>query len=140
MDNELIPEKNWWRANLKWLLPLAILGAIGLSFISFVYDANVSNMERENGIVFDQKKWNMKNEDGFAYRNVMLKDLIKSNKLKKLKKQEIIDLLGQPDRIDSAYLFYRVAQQRIGEFPLHTTTLVIKISNDTTGNAVMVHD
>jgi hypothetical protein len=139
MDNELIPQKSWWRANLKWLLPLFIIGLIGLSLISFIYEANVLQMKRENGVIFDRTKWKSKNDEGYVYRNEMLKDLMTSNKLNKLKKTEIIDLLGEPDRIDSAYLFYKVMQQRIGSFPLHTVTLVIKM-NDSTDNAVMVHE
>ena len=81
----------------------------------------------------------MKKDSDYPYRNKMLKDLIASDTLKRLKKEEIINMLGEPDRIDSAYLFYPIAQERLGFFPLHTKTLVIKLSNDSTANSVMIH-
>ena len=81
-------------------------------------------------------------KDGFdyPYRNKMLQDLVTNKKLKKLKKEEIEEMLGQPERIDSAYLFYRIAQQRLHFFPLHNKTLVIKLTDDDKRNSVMIHE
>lgn len=140
MDNELITEKSWWKINWKWLLPVIafiLAGAIVLLAISEI--GNVKK-ERENGTRFDQAKWQMKDGQSYIHRNGMLKDLVASKKLKKLKKEEVTDLLGQPDRIDGAYLFYRITQQSIGLFPLHTTTLVVKISDNGKENPVLIHE
>ena len=52
------------------------------------------------------KEDNDYSQPDYLYRNEMLKDLISNHSLKGLKKDELIDLLGQPDRIDSGYLFY----------------------------------
>lgn len=72
-------------------------------------------------------------QDGkdYPYRKQMLDDLISNQQLKGLKKDSVFHLLGQPDRTDSNYLFYRISQKRIGFFPLQTRTLVIKFTNDT---------
>lgn len=80
---------------------------------------------------FDKTKWSIKDKTDYPYRENMLQDLVYNVKLKGLKKVNILDLLGQPDRTDSNYLFYTVAQERIGALPLHTRTLVIKFINDT---------
>jgi len=88
---------------------------------------------------FDEIKWKTKKDLDYPFREEMLDDLISNHLPKELKRGEILDLLGQPDRIDSSYLFYRVFQKRIGFFPLHTTTLVIKLSPDSTINWVKIH-
>ncbi len=94
------------------------------------------NISREK---FDKTKWSIKDATDYPYRDKMLNDLITNEKLKGLKKKEVIDLLGRPDRIDSSYLFYRIAQQRIGFFPLHTKTLVIKLTKDSTVEWRKIH-
>ena len=76
----------------------------------------------------------------YPYRNEMLKDLVYNVALKGSKKEEVIDLLGQPDRSDSSYLFYAIAQERIGFFPLHTKTLVIKLTKDSTVEWRKIHE
>ena len=89
-------------------------------------------------ITFDQTKWNTKDGNDYPYRNKMLQDLRNSDTLRHLKKEEVIALLGQPDRMDKNYLFYRIAQKHIGLLPLHTKTLVIKLDKDR--NAIMIHE
>jgi hypothetical protein len=88
---------------------------------------------------FNEAKWKTKDGPDYPYRNQMLDNLIDSDTLKQLKRVEILDLLGEPDRIDSAYLFYRVKQKRITFFPLSTKTLVIKLSADSTVDWVKIH-
>ena len=96
--------------------------------------------DRETEIEFEKTKWRKKQDKDYPFREGMLDDLISSKKLKGLKRDEIFDLLGEPDRVDSSYLFYRIAQKRIGFFPLHTKTLVIKLANDSTTNWVRIHE
>jgi hypothetical protein len=113
-------------------------------FLSIIYSCNdnnakqsVTNISQEK---FDKTKWRTKDDNDYPYRDKMLNDLITNVKLKGLKKDEIIDLLGQPDRSDSSYLFYRIAQTRIGFFPLHTKTLVIKLTMDGTVEWRKIHE
>lgn len=136
MDNETLPEKSWWQKNWKWLLPLCLFLLFCIVIINAV--VNVRNRESEKGIAFNKSQWEMKNNADYPNRNKMLKELMTSDTLKQLKKEEVIQVLGQPDRMDNAYLFYTIAQERLGLFPLHTKTLVIKI-NDSTANSVMIH-
>jgi len=136
MNNELIPEKNWWQKNWQWLLPLCLFLLFCFAIVNAV--VNVRNRESEKGTAFDKVKWRTKSNADYPNRNKMLTALMSSDTLKRLKKEEVVQLLGEPDRRDNAYLFYTVAQERLGFFPLHTKTLVIKI-NDSTPNSVMLH-
>ena len=89
---------------------------------------------------FDKTKWRKKQDRDYPYRDEMLDDLIGNKKLDGLGRDEIFDLLGEPSRIDSSYLFYQIFQKRIGFFPLHTKTLVIKLANDSTIDWVRIHE
>lgn len=104
---------------------------------------SVDKSERPEAIsstdmTFNQTKWNTKDGNDYPYRDKMLEDLRSSDTLRHLKKEEVIALLGQPDRMDKNYLFYRIAQEHIGLLPLHTKTLVIKLAKDK--NAIMIHE
>jgi hypothetical protein len=91
---------------------------------------------------FDKVKWATVSGRQYPYRNKMIKDLIENVPLKKLKKEEVIDLLGQPSRTDNGYLFYTVAQEFLGNtyWPLYTKTLVIKLRADSTVEWRKIHE
>jgi hypothetical protein len=81
---------------------------------------------------FDKVKWSIKYGTKYPYRDKMLNHLVYNIKLKGFKKDSVLNLLGEPNRTDTNYLFYTVAQQFLGDgIPLHTKTLVIKFANDT---------
>jgi uncharacterized membrane-anchored protein len=102
--------------------------------------AEKENEESEHEMAFNATKWKTMDGVDYPFRDRMITDLMRSKILKKLKRKEVIVLLGQPNRTDKEYLFYTVAQERIQFFPLHTKTLVIKLSNDSTTNKVMIHE
>ena len=104
-----------------------------ISFLIFTCSCNNNGKKTKTAISqerFDKTKWKTKEDNDYPFRDKMLHDLIANVKLKGLKQDEVIDLLGRPDRTDSSYLFYRVTQKRIGFFPLSTKTLVIKLTKD----------
>lgn len=136
MDNELVTEKNGWKTNWKWIIPLTLFILAGMMVL---LSANLNN-ESKHETPFDKTKWKVKNDMGYAHRNDMLNDLIINQKLKRLKKGEVLEMLGPPNRIDSPFLFYKISEKRLGVFPLHVKTLVIKVSNDSTANKVMIHE
>lgn len=89
---------------------------------------------------FDKIKWSAKDDHHYPYRDVLLAGSLSNHTLDSLEKDEVIDLLGQPDRIDNNYLFYRISQKRMGFWPLHTKTLVIKIFEDGAIEWVRIHE
>lgn len=103
---------------------------------------NTSEETTEDGkteMAFDKAKWQMKEDNDYPYRDKMLSDLIASDSLKTLKKEGILELLGEPTRTDNNYLFYMVSQERAGFWPLHTKTLVIKFTKADSVEWVKIH-
>jgi hypothetical protein len=114
-----------------------------LFFLSCLACKNISNEEPGNKLEkFDKVKWVTRNERQYPFRDGMLKDLMANYELHGIKKDSILNLLGPPDRTDSSYLFYTVAQQFLGNFtiPLHTKTLVIKFMKDSTLEWRKIHE
>lgn len=91
-------------------------------------------------MVFDKTKWSVKNDAAYAYRDKMLYDLLENRKVKLLKKEEILALLGEPDRVDSLFLFYTILQKRMFLFPLHTKSMVIKLKENDSVEWVRIHE
>ena len=91
---------------------------------------------------FDKIKWAVKKDREYPYRNKMLKDFITNYRLTGLKKDTVVNLLGQPNRSDNGYLFYTIAQEYLGNIPvpLHTKTLVIKFAKDSTVEWRKIHE
>lgn len=121
---------------------IIVLTLIFISTISCKNDVdgnNADNPEPQAEIAFNQKKWQIKNENDYPYRKDMISHLIASDTIKTLNKAGIIDLLGQPDRIDNDHLFYQIDQKRIASWPISTKTLVIKMENDEVVEWVKIH-
>lgn len=90
---------------------------------------------------FDKVKWAIRKENEYPYREQMLKDFIVSYQISGLKKEAILDLLGEPSRRDTGYLFYLVSRDFLGSFPVpfHTKTLVIRLKADSTVEWRKIH-
>jgi hypothetical protein len=91
-------------------------------------------------IAFDTTLWAIRQGENYPHRDRMLGDLINNRKLRGLNRSEIKAILGEPDRTDSTYLFYRITQKRIGFLPVHTKTMVIKLAADSTTQWVKIHE
>ena len=90
--------------------------------------------------VFDKTKWRTKEGEDYPFRDEMLHDLVYVQQLKGLKKDELIQLLGEPDRSNKGFLYYRVEQKKLGLWPIHTTTLVIELSEDSIVKTRRIHE
>lgn len=89
---------------------------------------------------FNHIKWQVKEEMKYTYRDRMLDDLIANVPLKGMKRDAVLNLLGEPNRTDSSYLFYTVDQKFLVQFfPLSTKTLVIKFKEDGTVEWRKIH-
>lgn len=91
-------------------------------------------------IQFDKSKWRLKEGLDYPYRDQMVRDLIYNDTVRKLNEQEILNLLGEPTRSTDGHLYYMITQKRLGTWPLHTKSLVIKFSNDSTINWIKIHE
>ena len=97
-------------------------------------------------IAFESDKWKAREGRDYPYRNAMLEDLMNSRQLvgdkglRDLDREQILNLLGAPQREDNNHLFYGVEQKRLGLWPLHTRTLVIQLSEKNEVNWVRIHE
>ena len=91
--------------------------------------------------IFNKEQWLIKDGPDYPYRDRMVADLMTNQGIRKLKYDEIIERLGEPDRINEGHLYYRVNQTRLGDFlVLHTKTMVIQLAPDSTVNWIKIHE
>jgi len=103
-------------------------------------DNSASDDGTETEIKFDKAKWSTKENKDYPFRESMLNDILYNDSLRTLEKFEIVELLGKPDRINNEYLYYTINQKRIGFWPVHTKTLVIKFSEDNLIDWMKIHE
>ena len=93
----------------------------------------------ETEVAFNRELWLTRDGTNFPYRERMYKALFEKDTLKKLKKEQVLQMLGEPTRVDSLYLFYRITEDRVGMMIMRTKTLVIKLREDNSVEKVMIH-
>lgn len=91
-------------------------------------------------ISFDQEKWRLKKGEEYPFREQMLKDIVYNDTVRKLSKEELIALLGEPNKINEGHLYYRISQTKLGFWTLHTKTMVVKLSEDTNIEWIKIHE
>ncbi len=99
-------------------------------------------LKPESELVFDKVKWNTKDGADYSYMDKMLNDIVYNDTVRSLNKDEILDLLGEPSyyRSNESYLYYLITRKRLVFWPLHTKTLVIKLSEDDTIDWIKIHE
>ena len=91
---------------------------------------------------FDKIKWAANDGKVYQYRNNMLNDLVYNQNLKGLKYDNVIDMLGQPDRTDNGHLFYTIVKEYLAntDVIVHSKSLVIKLAKDSTVEWRKIHE
>jgi len=99
-------------------------------------------MKPDSEMVFDKAKWNAKNGADYPYRDKMVNDIVYNDTIRTLDKIEILDLLGEPSyyRNNKNFLYYTIKQKRLISWPLHTKSMVIKLSEDNTIEWIKIHE
>lgn len=111
-----------------------------ISLLTCIYACNnKKDAGTTTQVKFDKIKWQTKDGDAYPYRNDMLDNLIDSVTLKGLRHDSLINLLGQPDRIDNGHLFYSIHRKELGGVTLGTKTFVIKLTPDSTVEWRKIH-
>ena len=115
-----------------------------VSFLSCNTDRqeNTNNVKEEadSEMVFNEDKWKTKEGADYPYRDLMLNNIVYNDTVRSLSKDEIINLLGDPDRIHEDHFYYMIAQKRLLSWPLHTKTMVIKFYDDNTIEWIKIHE
>jgi hypothetical protein len=129
---------------LLLIFGLILLGFLIFSIVTITREARPieeesTSIEESDELLFDKELWSQKQGEEYPYRIQMLNDLVNSERLKGLTEEEVEDLLGRPLRTDKNYIFYRVDETLMFNYPLHTTSLVLKLSADSTVHEVYIH-
>ncbi len=96
--------------------------------------------EIEGKTAFDKVKWGVKEGKDYPYRDQMVNDVVYNDTIRTLGKVEIMELLGEPDRINNGHLYYMIRQSRLASWPLHTKTMVIKLSDTDKVDWIKIHE
>jgi len=114
-----------------------------LIFLSFITCISCQHKVKEAASPekFDKAKWQTGVDGEYPFRDQMVPDLLYTDTLRRLKRDAILDLLGEPTRVDTNFLFYRVKQKTVGGLiPVHTKTLVIKFAKDSSVTWIKIHE
>ena len=89
---------------------------------------------------FDRSRWAVKDGRDYPYREAMVQALVYTDTLRKLKKPELLALLGTPDRTSEDHLYYLVAETRLGPWPLHSRFIVVKLTPTDSVEWIRLHE
>ncbi|MDB5231505.1 MAG: hypothetical protein JWN76_2310 [Chitinophagaceae bacterium] len=94
---------------------------------------NNKNDAPKPDIKFERAQWDTKDGLNYTHRKQMINDLLKNYKWPGIKKDSVINLLGEPDAIEEdIFMLYHYEQKHLGSFPLSTQSLVIQLTPDST--------
>jgi hypothetical protein len=104
-------------------------------------DSVVNGMDTGAGeLVFEKSKWDIMEGNDYPFRDRMVNDVLYNDTIRSLDKVQILELLGKPDRVNENYLYYKIAQKKLGNWPLHTKTLVIKLTESDSIEWIKLHE
>jgi hypothetical protein len=126
---------------MRIILSILILSALCLA-CSNPGDKNFENgaEDQENEMVFDKTKWIRKEGEDYLFRDKMVNRIVHNDTIRTLNKNEILFLLGEPDRINENHLYYTISQKRLGFWPIHTKTMVIKFKTVDAIDWIKIHE
>ncbi len=90
-------------------------------------------------MTFDKSKWLIQEGTNYPYREKMLNDVVYNDTIRSLNKGEILELLGEPNKINDGHLYYTITRTRFELLTLHTKTMVIKLREDDGIEWIKIH-
>jgi len=82
---------------------------------------------------FDTEKWLVKVDMDYPYRDLMIDDLVNNRQIKGLQYQELVKLLGEPQRnwqADSNQYYYQIVEDYGMDIdPVYTKNLMIQLQD-----------
>jgi hypothetical protein len=110
---------------IKYTLPFA-LSLVFLAGCSSSPDAEPTNDTPPTA--FSTVLWREKVQDDYPNRIHVYEEILYSDSVRTLTKNEILEMLGTPDRTGEGHIYYLIKQERLGLWPLHTKFLVFKFT------------
>ena len=105
-------------------------------------DDNVEDQKtvQDSEIAFDKEKWKAKDGEDYPYRDKMLNKVVYNDTIRTLNKDQLLNLLGEPDYIREGHLYYRIDETRLGNWTLKTKTMVVKLVDDRSIEWIKIHE
>lgn len=120
----------------KIILLIVIIG-----FISCKKEKETTKSFQEETIIeLNKVNWNKKEADDYLYRELLIDSVIENKELRSLRQNELINVLGEPNRMENNHLYYTISQKKLGFWPLNQKTLVIKYSENDTITWIKIHE
>ncbi len=94
----------------------------------------------KNAHPFNQAQWQTKEGDNYPYREKMFHTVVYNDTIRSLNKEEILEVLGPADRSENNHYYYRISQTKLRDWPLHTTSMVIKFSEADSVVWIKIHE
>lgn len=91
-------------------------------------------------VEFDKSKWKTKENEVYPFRDQLVNQVLYNDTIRTLKKEELIEILGKPDRINDGHLYYLISKKQLGLWTLHAKTLVIKMKDDDSIEWIKIHE
>lgn len=91
-------------------------------------------------IPFDREQWELKSASSYTYRDQMVDAVLYSDTLRSLKRAELLEWLGNPDREQEGHLYYTIAENRLGFWTLNKKSIVIKLKTDDSVEWIKLHE
>ncbi|WP_421765043.1 hypothetical protein [Ekhidna sp.] len=81
-------------------------------------------------IPFSSKMWKEKIEDTYPHRAKMYREVLYGESVRTLSKQEVLSMLGKPDKEENNHCYYLIDRTGIGSWTLNQKSMVIKFKAD----------
>ena len=91
-------------------------------------------------IPFDANLWGMKAGSSYSHREQMVDAVLYSDTLRTLKRDKLLEWLGEPDREEKGHLYYTIVENRLGFWTLNQKSIVIKLKADTAVEWIKLHE
>ena len=119
------------------LLPVFLL-------LSCANEEGQVNIDRLSGTELSTRpsidQWQVEKNGEYPYREEMLDLVMDNERLRAMGQKDLVKELGRPDRVNGDYVYYTVKQKRLGLFPLHTKSLVIKFHKNGPVEWMKIHE
>ena len=99
-----------------------------------------ATVEETTQIAFDQTLWQTGKDGKYPFRAQMVDSVLYNDTIRSLNGEEILELLGDPDKVNEGHLYYTISQRKLGAWPLHTKTLVVKLSDENSIEWIKLHE
>lgn len=112
-------------------------------FACNIDDKNITtnkSKHHKTTIAFNKGKWKIKNGNKYPFRDQMFHDIIYNDSIRSLNKEQLTQLLGAPDYTRTTYLYYRIKETFIGNWPIKTKTMVIKLKEGKSIDWIKIHE